>query len=73
MSESEGKKRISLLVKISIGFILGIIFGFVIGPVVPNSPALSNRSGRQNIFKTLNDDHSSVSICFSGSRSCFSR
>ena len=42
MSESEGKKRISLLVKISIGFVLGIIFGFVIGPVVPNSPALSN-------------------------------
>ena len=39
---SEGKKKISLLVKISIGFILGILFGFVIGPVVPNSPALSN-------------------------------
>lgn len=42
MSESEGKKKISLLVKISIGFVLGILFGFVIGPVVPSSPALSN-------------------------------
>ncbi|MBQ6772900.1 MAG: dicarboxylate/amino acid:cation symporter [Synergistaceae bacterium] len=39
---SEGKKGISLLVKISIGFILGILFGFVIGPVVPNSSVLSN-------------------------------
>ena len=39
---SEGKKKISLLVKISIGFILGILFGFVIGPVVPNSSVLSN-------------------------------
>ena len=35
-------KRISLLWKISIGFVLGIIFGFVIGPVVASSPALSN-------------------------------
>lgn len=36
------KKRISLLLKISIGFILGIIFGFALGPVVPSSPILSN-------------------------------
>ena len=36
------KKRISLLWKISIGFFLGIIFGFAIGPVIPSSPALSN-------------------------------
>lgn len=35
------KKRISLLWKISIGFALGIIFGFAIGPVVPASPVLS--------------------------------
>ena len=35
-------KRISLLWKISIGFVLGIIFGFVVGPVVASSPALSN-------------------------------
>ena len=35
-------KKISLLWKISIGFILGIIFGFAIGPVVVSSPALSN-------------------------------
>ncbi|MBR2208089.1 MAG: dicarboxylate/amino acid:cation symporter [Synergistaceae bacterium] len=36
------KKRISLLLKISIGFIIGIIFGFAVGPVVPTSPILSN-------------------------------
>lgn len=35
------KKRISLLWKISIGFVLGIIFGFAIGPVVPGSPVLN--------------------------------
>ena len=35
-------KKISLLWKISIGFVLGIIFGFAIGPVVVSSPALSN-------------------------------
>ncbi|MBQ7219609.1 MAG: dicarboxylate/amino acid:cation symporter [Synergistaceae bacterium] len=34
-------KKISLLWKISIGFVLGIIFGFAIAPVVPTSPALS--------------------------------
>lgn len=34
-------KRVSLLVKISIGFVLGIIFGFAIGPTVANSQALS--------------------------------
>ncbi|MBQ4470345.1 MAG: dicarboxylate/amino acid:cation symporter [Synergistaceae bacterium] len=39
---SEGKKGISLLWKISIGFVLGIIFGFAIGPTVPNSAVLSN-------------------------------
>lgn len=35
-------KKMSLLLKISIGFVLGIIFGFAIGPVVPGSPVLSN-------------------------------
>lgn len=35
-------KRISLLWKISIGFFLGIIFGFAIGPTVPHSAMLSN-------------------------------
>ena len=35
-------KRISLLWKISIGFFLGIIFGFAIGPTVPQSAMLSN-------------------------------
>lgn len=39
---ADNKKRLSLLVKISIGFILGILFGFAIGPVVPNSNVLSN-------------------------------
>ena len=34
-------KRISLLWKISIGFFLGIIFGFAVGPVIPSSPVLS--------------------------------
>lgn len=34
-------KKISLLWKISIGFFLGIIFGFAVGPVVATSPALS--------------------------------
>ena len=31
----------SLLLKISIGFFLGIIFGFIVGPMLPNSPILS--------------------------------
>ena len=34
-------KRLSLLWKISIGFFLGIIFGFALGPVVPTSPIMS--------------------------------
>ena len=38
---ANSNKRVSLLVKISIGFVLGIIFGFVIGPVVPESHVLS--------------------------------
>ncbi|MBR0247907.1 MAG: dicarboxylate/amino acid:cation symporter, partial [Synergistaceae bacterium] len=41
MAENGTKKRISLLWKISIGFFLGIIFGFAIGPTVPTSPVLS--------------------------------
>ncbi|MBR0150315.1 MAG: dicarboxylate/amino acid:cation symporter [Synergistaceae bacterium] len=42
MSENSGmKKRVSLLWKISIGFFLGIIFGFAIGPTVPSSTVLS--------------------------------
>lgn len=35
-------KKTSILVKISIGFVLGIIFGFVAGPLVKSSPVLSN-------------------------------
>ena len=35
-------KKTSLLVKISIGFVLGIVFGFIAGPLVPSSPVLSN-------------------------------
>ena len=35
------KKRVSLLLKISIGFIIGIIFGFAIGSIVPSSPVLA--------------------------------
>ena len=35
-------KKSSLLVKISIGFVLGIVFGFIAGPLVPSSPVLSN-------------------------------
>ena len=38
---AENTKRVSLLLKISIGFIIGIIFGFAIGPVIPSSPMLS--------------------------------
>ncbi|MBQ7559499.1 MAG: dicarboxylate/amino acid:cation symporter [Synergistaceae bacterium] len=37
---AENTKRVSLLLKISIGFIIGIIFGFAIGPVIPSSPML---------------------------------
>lgn len=40
VNESGGKK-VSLLVKITIGFVLGIIFGFWVGPMVNDSPALS--------------------------------
>lgn len=39
---SASKTRVSLLWKILIGFILGIISGFAIGPVVSSSPVLSN-------------------------------
>ena len=35
-------KRVSLLVKISIGFVIGIIFGFAVGPVISSSPVLAN-------------------------------
>ena len=35
------KKGMSLLLKISIGFVAGIVFGFAVGPVVEGSPALS--------------------------------
>ncbi len=38
---ANSNKRVSLLVKISIGFVLGIIFGFLVGPVVPDSHVLS--------------------------------
>lgn len=40
-NNSGTRKRMSLLWKISIGFFLGIIFGFAIGPVVPGSPVLN--------------------------------
>ncbi|MBQ9419560.1 MAG: dicarboxylate/amino acid:cation symporter, partial [Synergistaceae bacterium] len=39
---AESKKSVSLLLKISIGFVIGIIFGFAIGPVIPSSPMLGN-------------------------------
>ena len=44
MAENENKNTrcISRLLKISIGFLIGIIFGFAIGPVIPSSPILSN-------------------------------
>ena len=32
------KKKLSLIAKIGIGFIIGLILGFVIGPLAPNSP-----------------------------------
>lgn len=35
-------KKMSLLLKISIGFVLGILFGFVVGPVAASSSVLSN-------------------------------
>lgn len=35
-------KKMSLLLKISIGFVLGIIFGFAVGPVAASSSVLSN-------------------------------
>lgn len=41
MSESSSKKGISLLWKISIGFVAGIVFGFMVGPTVSSSPVLS--------------------------------
>ena len=34
-------KRNTLLLKISIGFVLGIVFGFIVAPIVPESPTLS--------------------------------
>ncbi|MDR1740372.1 MAG: dicarboxylate/amino acid:cation symporter [Synergistaceae bacterium] len=52
------KKGMSLLWKISVGFVLGILLGVIMGPMVPNSPFLSgwivpllNAIG--NIFLTL--------------------
>ena len=41
MSENGGKRKVSLLVKISIGFVLGVLFGFGIGPLLGTSPFLS--------------------------------
>ena len=35
------RSRSSVLLKISIGFVLGIIFGFIVSPMLPNSPALT--------------------------------
>jgi len=32
------KKKLSLIAKIGIGFIIGLILGFLIGPIAPNSP-----------------------------------
>ena len=36
------RKRSSLLLKISIGFVLGIVFGFVVAPFASNTPVLAN-------------------------------
>lgn len=35
------RKRNTLLLKISIGFVLGIVFGLIVAPIVPDSPTLS--------------------------------
>ena len=35
-------RQMSLLLKISIGFFLGILFGFIVGPMMPDSPLLSD-------------------------------
>ena len=40
MSGNE-RKGMSLLLKITIGFVAGIVFGFAVGPMVEGSPALS--------------------------------
>ena len=36
------RKHSSLLLKISVGFVLGIIFGFAVGPFVSSTPMLAN-------------------------------
>ena len=36
------KKELSLLWKIGIGFVLGIVFGFAVGPSVAGSPILKD-------------------------------
>ena len=42
MSGKGEKKGMSLLWKISIGFVLGIVFGFLAGPSVAGSPILKD-------------------------------
>ena len=52
------KKKLSLIAKIGIGFIIGLILGFVIGPLAPNSPFVAKvilpvLQLRGNIFLSL--------------------
>ena len=35
------KKKLSLIAKIGVGFIIGLILGFIIGPMAPNSPFIA--------------------------------
>ena len=37
-----GKRGMSLLWKIGIGFVLGIVFGFAVGPSVAGTPVLKD-------------------------------
>ena len=36
------KKKLSLIAKIGVGFIIGLILGFIIGPMAPNSPFIAD-------------------------------
>lgn len=36
------KKKLSLIAKIGVGFIIGLILGFIIGPTAPNSPFIAD-------------------------------
>ena len=45
-----GKRGMSLLWKIGIGFVLGIVFGFAVGPSVAGTPVLKdNLADRKSV------------------------